>query len=499
MNRIYRISGKRNQLANAPFPILSILFILSKYLPLSTRSPSPIPFHNSSFAHPRMSASFRNTLVPGDAVRKVCADLMRANAAEGYSRVGQRLLFERAHEPHERRFILIWNGQWCVVLSDLAEEDPAWLRNCLREHPAVVQLWARDGGWGYRLEECGTLNTSFCSKPNLEEPDEPQPGTHGDVERLARVCGHPGAARRLQRLERRWSMFDEIPPGWFADALGCPVARLPFYEVDVANAGNAFERQVQGWKLQLLAFRKPPASPLPLATPSSVEAPELINPLSEEDRAEVARLRRRLRRFRWLRVFTVPLTALLGLFLMVVIPTIMLGHMLLFGWPRRFQNRFIAALDDMESGQRRIEQGRVYHCRHLCSVAFRPPAVAHVGKVRHHPPFRDETVFEFKIGSLFLNCTAYRPGQVPVWGQATVLEERTFEVDGRTGTFRKLRFPSRHRPEIDFQWIIVLEEAVYRFHCGADADTKPEELAEAEAIVLSFRVEQPERSTKDGL
>jgi len=203
-----------------------------------------------------MSAYFQNTILPGAKPADVSEAICRSLAAEGYEQETGRLLFDCQDLLHEKRLFVLWNEKSCVVLQNNGVEDAGKLRSALGDFPLVMQLWAKDGGWGYRLEEVGRPIAYYSSKPGLEAPDENLADNPNALAGFAAACGVPRDVDRLRRIERTRYFFNQKPCAEFAEALNIPVAVLAFHELDQANAGIAGEQSALGWKCRVLAFKK---------------------------------------------------------------------------------------------------------------------------------------------------------------------------------------------------------------------------------------------------
>jgi len=87
------------------------------------------------------------------------------------------------------------------VLHSSDTESASDLRCAFAQFPAVVQLWAQDGAWGFRLEEHGSRITAYCSNAVADLSDETPARQSSELQRLVAVCGVPHALDRLGRLE----------------------------------------------------------------------------------------------------------------------------------------------------------------------------------------------------------------------------------------------------------------------------------------------------------
>ena len=203
-----------------------------------------------------MSTYFQNAIVPDASEVEVCDAIEQWHVAQGYQRQSKRLRFDCRHGPDEKRAFVMSNGRSCIVLCSNGSEDAASIRQALNRFPTVVQLWTRDGGWGYRLNESGCLTTSYCSKRGLEEKDEAPSKTPSDLARLSFLCKVPGALMKLKRIESGYHLFNGRRCHEFAYALQTPAALFNFHAVDVANAGIVERRRICGWDIQMLAFQR---------------------------------------------------------------------------------------------------------------------------------------------------------------------------------------------------------------------------------------------------
>src|SRR5580698_8568422 len=102
-----------------------------------------------------MGAYFQNTLLPKATPEAVCEAISRWHADTGYTAATGRQLFGCDTIWGEIRLFVVSNAQWCVVLWNRDTEEYGQLRFAFRHFPAVLQLWAMDGAWGYRMDEFG--------------------------------------------------------------------------------------------------------------------------------------------------------------------------------------------------------------------------------------------------------------------------------------------------------------------------------------------------------
>jgi hypothetical protein len=447
------------------------------------------------------NAYFQNILLPRAKAVAVCQTLCQWHIARGYQQVSGRRLFDyRDFHPGEKRAFVLSNEKWCVVLHSSDTENASDLRSAFAQFPAVVQLWAHDSAWGYRLEERGSRITAYCSKAVANLPDEPQARQPSDLQRLVAACGVPQASDRLRRLEKDRFLFVQKACAEFSDALEVPVAVSTFYDADQVNAGLAEARHSCGWNCQMLAFIKAPGAP---SDPVLKLWPET---LTAERRAEIIRQqanrRKRIRPGHLLLALANGLPSallltgenILSIFLWVLTMIPGLRPMLL-GKATRFCDEFWKELQPAEPKRIQIRGELAINTRHSCSI-IAPPPVQVLPKFQPRKPIPGhEPVFDIKMDPLFVSCMAYPSGQVLRRVGGDLLEERSFPVDAGSVDFVRRRVGREHQ-YYRYSWTVHAPKADYQFTSSAKEEMTSVQLEILENIVRSLKIEQEPRLNK---
>jgi hypothetical protein len=440
-----------------------------------------------------ISAEFQNILLPKTKAAEVCDALTQAFLAEGYRLETDRHLFDREYNPDEKQFFVLSNEKWCVVLTSDSFEPANQLRRTFRNFPAMIELWSRDGGWGYRLWEAGRWKTGYCSKRGPEDVDEPLARSWSDVSHLARVCGIPGAEEKLRRVEAGRFLFTEKACGGFAGALEVPVAILSFYNVKHANAGITEERQVAGWKCRLLCFKK--------SGEAAIKAPSLpgLSSLTAEQRADFERRLPKLKaRMKVWRMLLAPLIFLGGLLVMLVVGLALLlmsfgrlkfVHTLCFGKTAEVANNFVEALRKAEPKRLHFQDGVVVNTRHGCSIAEIAPAKVLPEFAPRKGAGLDELVFDIQLEDQFVSCTAHPASRTPTWRGIEILEKRSCQAAAGMVEFEKRRTTSANWIRFQYVWTLNLPRATYQFFCSSEKELAPGRMETLDRIVNSFKIQ----------
>jgi hypothetical protein len=439
-----------------------------------------------------VSASFSSLLVPKTEPASVVEAVVHGLAKEGFELQPGPILFSRfLGGAEEQRVFLVSNDHWCVVIHQPGEDEAWKLKFALRRFSAVVWLWAREGGWGYRLDENGNRVTSYCSKAGLEERDEPKARVKSDIRRLCEVCEIEQVEAALRRVERAYFFNEGKAVARFAERLKAPVALLNFHDLDRALAGRLEPQMIQGWRVQLLAFKK-----------STTPAP------SSRSLAEGARTgcggwdcslepSKRSRWYRWLLLPFVPLVALGGFVLLTLLflfgGALTILHFLpgarrfYHGEPKLYCENFVQAIDAAKPPPIEIDGEVAINRRYRCRITVPRPAKV---LVKFAPrKLRDEDlVFDIELENVLLSCSAWRPGKTPTYsaGGYEVVEQRFLRGNGWAGQFAKRRARSNVSGAW-LEWIVETAEADYRFSCH-DSGMSADQMELCEKMVHSFEL-----------
>ena len=438
-----------------------------------------------------MSAYFQNLLLPGADPTAVGDALCQWHEANGYTRETGRLLFDYEFQTHEERIFVISNEKGCVLLHNNSFEEEQKLFGALATFPALVQLWARDGRWGYELQEHGKSTASYISKPSLEERWKANLSVSENHNRLAEVCGVRDMSA-LKRIQKSHTLFLQKKCGKFADALGVPLAIYrSFGYLDSVNAGITEPRQIMGWRCQLLCFKKiqPPPKPEP-----SIPLGANLTPEQRERFMQRAKKRSRLMRVLWyplsLIFGLVMILFMAGLFLLAFLCQVPFLRKLFLGRATGVCDDFLTNMRKLEPHPVRIEGVRAINIRHGCSIVAAKPAVVRPDFSPHKGPPIELPIFEIKLGKQFMSCGAHPPGKGCVRSGLEILETRTLSASGLNVQFQKRRFsrPANKPPRIYYSWELETPRAVYCFSSISQGEMKPADLELFENIVLSFKV-----------
>ncbi len=439
-----------------------------------------------------MSLFLQSMLLPKISGPEVCDAIRQCYIEKGYEQVRERVLFDWNYADGEVRVFVISNDRCSVVSGATDPEETPDIRQVLSRFPIAVQLWARDGGWGYRLYEGGKATTALCSKRGLELPGESRAGKSSDLDRLVSACGIPSALERLRAIESGYFLFNVKAYTEFANALNAPVAALNFHDLDIANAGFISERMVDGWNCQMICFRK-------VNPDAGINSEKIVSDplptLSEYDRAEISRLQRK---WKWLRLMTKPFALVAGLFVIPFVAAI--GFVMLVSsipWVRRmflgkasmFLRGFIAQLRALEP-QRIVIQGElVSNTRHGCSITVVPPAKAILDLPPRKRSVFDEQVFSIELFGESLSCVAFPLGREPKWASGVeVLEKRSLQIPEFEVQFERRRTTSTKQQWIQYEWTLRSRRAVYRFSNSRSTDWTSQQFNDLEMLVRSFKI-----------
>ena len=433
-----------------------------------------------------MGCYFLNTLLPKAHPAEVGEAVCRWHAQEGYVQQFGRRPFDCDSLYGDSVVYIFSNEHWCILVSSFDFEEHLAIRRALSEFPAMVQLWGRDGGWGYTLHERGALATSFCTKATIRQCDA-IPGIPSDLKRLAAACGVPSAVPNLLQIERAHFSTAQKSCAGFAEALGAPLAALNFYGVEKANGGMAEDRTIKDWRMQVLSFNKPGQKPAPMF-------PHLAS-LTAEQREEIVQRARKTRR--WLRPVA-RVMACLALFPMLVM---ILGGVLLylFGripWIRRFtEGKETLSLDEFLEDIRKTEPKPIEingdvarNTRHNCSITTPPPARTLPTFWARKPIPYDDPVFNVELNGYSLHCEGYSLSRLPKWAGITALEKREFIAGNCNAEFERWENRFKTRCWAHYQWTVKSPTAAYRFSCVTEKEVSPHDLKLMEDIVRSFKI-----------
>jgi hypothetical protein len=442
-------------------------------------------------------AYFENLLLPDVRAADVRDALCHWYSDAGYSRQTGRLLFDLFdHFPRTRedRVFVISNEKRCLLINTNSFDQKHKLLDAFASFPVLVQLWARDGGWGYRLQERGRLTDVYNSKMSQRIPGEPRLPVQESLTRLANVCGIPLALPLLKRVQKSRPLFLEKKCGNFANALGVPLAvHRNIHELDRINAGITEPRDILGWQCQLLCFKRDEPAPK-LDLPPFPGDPSL----SPEQRDQL--VQRSRKRARWFWVLLLPFTTLvallsmplmLGLFLLASLNRSRSVRRLFMGDAVLFCDEFLKQLEDSEPKRIQIQGDTVINTRHGCSITLFKPATIFPDAVplRKSPKITD-SLFEIELGEHGLSCTARPPGSKSSWRHEEILEIRDLSTSGYPVQFQKSRpMPSASKTRwLAYNWEVQTSQATYSFHCTTrNTELSPADIATFEKIVLSFK------------
>ncbi len=436
-----------------------------------------------------MSSCIQSSLLPNISGTDVREAIAQCYLAKGYEQLTDRLVFDCRYNSEEVRVFVVSNEQWSVVLASNDIEETSERDQILGRFPAVVQLWAMDGGWGFCLNEYGKPTTVFSSQRRLEA----SASQAEDLALLASICGVSSVVQKLESIKSGRFLFAAKPCTEFADALNAPVGALNFHDLDIANAGFVNERLVSGWKCQMCCFVKVPADLL--NSPESIRQFEATPALDDQDRKDIVRLQRKMK---WVGFMVWPIALLGGLlvipFMACVWVVSLLGNIPLIrraflGKASPFLSDFVAELKGLEEGPVLIKGNLVTNVRHGCSITVCPPAKAFTDLLKRMGGF-DQPVFAVAIGTDSLSCTAYPVGGGPQWYGVEILETRTFLVEGLEAVFQKRRTTNTKRSWMQYEWSIRSDRATYRFFNTRETEWISQQFEVLETLVRSFKLKR---------
>jgi len=439
-------------------------------------------------------AYLQNIIVPRTKADDVCRALCEWHATQGYEQAAGRRLFDyRDFHNEEKRAFVLSNEKWCVVLHSSEMENGTKLHRAFAHFPAVVELWAQDGAWGYRLREHGNQITAYCSKAVEDLPDEPQARQSSESQRLVAACDAPHALDRLRRLEKRRHLFVQKACAEFADALEAPLALANFYDADQMNAGMAEERHALGWNCQMLAFTRvpgAPADPVPKLWPDNLTAEQRKEIITQyENERKQSHWSRKLLVLAGGLLFAIRLVGELilamGLWGLTMIPCL---RPLFLGKATLFCDQFWKELKPVEPERVQIRGESALNTRHNCSILALPP-IQVLPKFQSRKPIPGrEPVFDIKLDKFFISCMAYPTGRVPRIAGCEILEERTFSTDIHTAGFVKRVAGKGEHQYFLYEWTVNTAQAAYKFTSSPKEEISSRQLKLLENMIRSFRI-----------
>lgn len=442
-----------------------------------------------------MSSYFCNTVLRGADPDAVGRAIINWQSSENCTLDSTRQRFDHYYGDQQRRFFILNRDDWTIVLAVEGLEEAAGLAKALAPFPIVVQLWADDLDWGFRLAECGAPTAQFNFKPSTRR----NANCRESLVQLATACGCPDCVERLYRIAKRTrTLFSEKPTADFAAALGVPLAAIDARTVDGWNAGITEPRAVAGWQVRLLAFRRPERGE------STAPKPVIPNleTLPPEEQEEVAGVVKRLRWFKWV---LWPITALAGFLIMalvgmgigvaVVVNAVPSIRRRLCGAAATECGEFIRQLGQSNPPRIQISGNTVTNLRQDCRITLPPSARARSKPQRRKCSIGQAPVFEIDWSKEFLACTAYPSKGPPRYAPTAypLLESLSLKTqEGKPVHFQYRLAKTGSRTWHQYEWDIHHEGVVYRFHLVSESDLSAQDLEELHQLVRSFLSLRPD-------
>jgi hypothetical protein len=198
----------------------------------------------------------RNFLIPKVDARAVRDVVVRWLERKGFDQKASWRLFADESEE-ERAAFVVWNAEWCVLVYQKAFDEGDRLLQELDDFPVVLEVLVADSDvWTYELIEDGELTAAFNSNPHYFGGNEQKLPRNGDPERLCKTLGMQGREAEVRRVQRRRSLFSDVPCQMFCRLIGASAGALHFGDLQAWNGSDLRPRKAGGWTIEPLYFER---------------------------------------------------------------------------------------------------------------------------------------------------------------------------------------------------------------------------------------------------
>lgn len=433
-------------------------------------------------------AYLANLLVPQTSLAEVRRRLSEVMEEDGYEQLQRAVLFPHDNEE-DVRFFLISKGAEVMVLGSGYRDEMVYIHT--RFSAESLLLWQRHGPWGVlgrsREAERGRFENRKSGRFRNRVPD-------GNVEWLARAVKQFSSAEEwgdFRSCLRYGRWFTDRAVGEFCQGLGLPLAALSYDEMEQVWDGSLEARQVEGWTIQLLAFRrKPEAGPKPMLESGQEEEDEDYSMLQCLILVSLVML----------------FIYLFGIVMLLIVPLLIFGLMFAFitpvirqlwvGQGQRVRCRFLSAVKDRFSNPIQLSAGGIHNRTHRCSAMI-PAGIQAKTKLSRYKPqdFRKHSlVFDFKLGDLLINATAHKPKAQHEFPSTFSRRKEECRAEFQAGPYpgTRLFYLMQTGASVwyHYDWFIYTPQAVYRFRIVGNKEPVSEEItSEVDELVRSFEIQ----------
>jgi len=435
-----------------------------------------------------------NLLVPQSSLPEVERRLSEMMEEEGYERLQRAVLFPH-DDDEDVRFFLISKGADVVLLGSGFKGEMLHLQAKFKGESLLV--WQEHGPWGVRGRsqeaELGCFENRKAGRFRNREPD-------GNVEWLAGMVKQFSGAEKWGKFcsclrYGRW--FTDRAVGEFCQGLGLPLAALCYDEMEKIWDGSLEVRELDGWAIQLLAFkRSEQAGSKPSMEPTSGD-----DYFAGEDVG---------RTWTILSILGTGMILLLilvfGILLFLLMLLLMAGILLcnapwarrvLWGKGQRVRDLFLKTVKDRFSNPIQLPRGRIYNEIHRCAVVVPAGIQAQPEVMRVKPDdFRlHSLVFDLELGDLSINATAHKPKAKHKFPHSYSRRKEVCQTEFQAGPYPGTRLFYLTQTEKNvwhhYDWFIHTPQAVYKFSLHGHKEPVTEEVInKVDELVRSFEIRE---------
>src|SRR5438128_1903587 len=198
----------------------------------------------------------RNFLVPKGDPNALRDTIKRWLERKGFDQVERSLSFAD-DSNEERAAFFVSNAHWSVIIYREAFNEGDRLVAELGAWPVVMEIVIADSDvWAYELIENGQLTAAFNSNPRHFGGNDQKLPQNGDPKRLCRALGMEWREAEISRVQRRRSLFSDIPCQTFCRLIGAPAGALNFADLERWNNGRLDACEVGGWRVEPAYFER---------------------------------------------------------------------------------------------------------------------------------------------------------------------------------------------------------------------------------------------------
>jgi hypothetical protein len=434
-------------------------------------------------------AYLANLLIPRSSLGEVGRRLSEMMEKEGYERLQRAVLFPH-DDDEDVRFFLISKGADVMLLGSGFKGEMLHLQAKFKGESLLV--WQEHGPWGVRGRsqeaELGWFENRKAGRFRNREPD-------GNMEWLAGMVKQFSSAEEWSKFcsclrYGRW--FTDRAVGEFCQGFGLPLAALSYDEMEKIWDGSLEARELEGWTIQLLVFkRRPEAGPKPMLESDAEEADEDYLTLQSLILVSLVLL----------------FIYLFGIVMLLLVPLLIFGLMFAFitpvirqiwvGQGQRVRYQFLKTVEDQFSNPIQLSEGKIYNTIHRCAATVPVGIEAQDDLISFKPrfPYKESLVFDFKLGDLSINATAYKLNAKCKFPRlySGRKEERRIEFQAGPYPGTRLFYLTQTEKNVwhHYDWFIHTPQAVYKFSLHGHKEPVTEEVInKVDELVRSFEIRE---------